>query len=1287
LLLAGAFAGMTLGTVAHAQVAFRSASSATQPIPTFRAANSASEAAALVPTFKSFVATLAAAATGGADPTVTLPAHAADDILLLATIVRSNTATVATPAGWTQIGTPTVRSTVATYQFFWKRAASGAETNPLINRTGTTGDVYAAVSVYQGAFASGDPWEVKGPVVTGTTDPSVITGITTLTANSLVVVAVAGEDNNNASIITTGTNPAAYTEHYIESATGADGVITFSEFVRTTAGATGNVSVNWDVAVPIGFGGIVLALRPVTQVLTITKPAGTVTNDVMIASFGFRANQPGLSTDIVITPPAGWTLVRRLDNPGPTDNGLAVYQKTAGAGEPANYTWGLTCIATCATNGFQAAQGGILSFYNVNTTTPVDVENGQPTAIGAQTTPSVITTVANAMLVASHSYATAGPWTPPPASGGDAAMTEAVDVLSGAQSTEMSYVLHAVAGATVGKQATPAPDDDVGNAHILALRPAQQSSISINKPAGTILNDVMIASIGFSPNTLTVTGVPAGWTLVNRVDNTNANANSLAVYRLAAGAAEPASYTWTFSAAGYLAGAILTFSGVDTANPLDTPEVKGGNCTQQGSCATATLSHATPSVTTTVANMMLVTSHTYSSAGTWTPPGGMTEPVNADVQHGNQSLGVNYVLQAAAGATGTKTATASTQADVGNAHILALKPVVTVPTPGSFNAFETSTAAGAITGVIKTKIAGSAFSLDVVAIASGAQQAGFTDAVIVELLGNNTLGVSLDAQNCPTSSTLVQTVAPNPTITGGRSTVNFAAVAESWRDVRVRVRWPTSSPTVTWCSTDNFAIRPNTLASFAVTDTDWQTTGTPGARALNLLTFAATTPTHKAGRPFSVRATAVNAAAATTTNYVGAPMATLSACGSAACTATFGALTLTTTFVAGQLTSDVASYDNVGSFSLQLVDSIFASVDAADTTGDCTAAGRYVCSATINVGRFVPDHFTVVLNTPVFTPACNSFTYIGQAFSYTTAPVITVTARDFAANPTTLYNTIGSWFRITSTSLTGKAYTAVTGGTPDTSGLPGTDPVILSSGAGVGTLTFGSGTGLFFTRTTPTAPASPYDADISLAINVIDADGVTYASNPSRFGTATAGNGIAFSDGNALTTNDKQMRFGRLVIRNVNGSQLVPLPVQVEAQYWSGAPTNAFITNAQDSCTSIASANDAMGSYTSNLSGSPTCETAISGGGTLSAGRKTLQLAAPGSGNNGSVDLAVNLGASASGNTCTTLGGAPVSATTANLPHLQGNWTGGAYNVNPSARATFGVFKGAEEVIFVRENF
>src|SRR3989344_1573515 len=262
---------------------------------------------------------------------------------------------------------------------------------------------------------------------------------------------------------------------------------------------------------------------------------------------------------------------------------------------------------------------------------------------------------------------------------------------------------------------------------------------------------------------------------------------------------------------------------------------------------------------------------------------------------------------------------------------VAIKPSGGGPVPpGAFNVFETSTAAAAITGVIKTKIAGSAFSLDVVAISGGAQDAGFTDPVTVELLGNNTLGVSLDANNCPTTSTLVQTVSPNPTITAGRSTVSFAVAANSWRDVRVRVRWPTASPTVTSCSTDNVAIRPNTLASFAVTDTDWQTTGTPGVRALTDVTFG--TVTHKAGRPLSVRATALNAAGtpAVTTNYTGAPTATLTACVGAACTATFGTLTLATTFAAGQLASDVASYNNTGSFGLQLVDSTFARVDASD---------------------------------------------------------------------------------------------------------------------------------------------------------------------------------------------------------------------------------------------------------------------------------------------------------------------------------------------------------------------
>jgi RHS repeat-associated protein len=82
-----------------------------------------------------------------------------------------------------------------------------------------------------------------------------------------------------------------------------------------------------------------------------------------------------------------------------------------------------------------------------------------------------------------------------------------------------------------------------------------------------------------------------------------------------------------------------------------------------------------------VANALLVTAHTFTTATTWSPPAGMTE--GFDVANlsfpvdGGQSIEANWALQAAAGATGMKTATAAgttNMQDWGNAHILALRP-------------------------------------------------------------------------------------------------------------------------------------------------------------------------------------------------------------------------------------------------------------------------------------------------------------------------------------------------------------------------------------------------------------------------------------------------------------------------------------------------------------------------------------------------------------------------------------------------------------------------------------
>ncbi|MCL6646476.1 MAG: hypothetical protein K6U88_16230, partial [Dehalococcoidia bacterium] len=99
------------------------------------------------------------------------------------------------------------------------------------------------------------------------------------------------------------------------------------------------------------------------------------------------------------------------------------------------------------------------------------------------------------------------------------------------------------------------------------------------------------------------------------------------------------------------------------------------------------------------------------------------------------------------------------------------------------------------------------------------------------------------------------------------------------------------------------------------------------------------------------------------------------------------------------------------------------------------------------------------------------------------------------------------------------------------------------------------------------------------------------------------------------------------------------------------------------------------------------CETAITAVGAFSSGRSTLVLAAPGSGNDGGVTLTARLGATGSGTTCTSVGGAPVAVSGANMLYLRGNWSGSGFGSDPAGRATFGVYRGSEEVIFIQENF
>lgn len=646
--------------------------------------------------------------------------------------------------------------------------------------------------------------------------------------------------------------------------------------------------------------------------------------------------------------------------------------------------------------------------------------------------------------------------------------------------------------------------------------------------------------------------------------------------------------------------------------------------------------------------------------------------------------------------------------------------------PGRFNTFENSTAAGAIVGNIFTKIAGPAFTLDVVALnlTKTAVLTTFTGAVKVELLNASDNSGALDANNCRNTWATIQTLAPNPAFVAadnGRKSVSFIE-NNAWKEVRIRVSYPaTGAASAIGCSTDNFAIRPNSL-NLSIKDTDWQTAGT--TRALNN-SGAIGGNVHKAGQPFTIRATGYNAAGtpAITSNYDGSPAVQSIACTLPTPTCINGTLTPGAwTAAGGTVTSTTVTYSEVGSFNLILQDSTFASVDTADGT-PATCAGYYVCSAATSVGRFVPDHFDVTgLITPTFKTfnaidaACSAgaaprrtFTYIGQPFGYVTPPQATIYARNASGTTTTNYS--GTLWKIAGTSSSSKdcltnpnicqfisswttvsgnsssvtesyAYTLTPASTPNwdnASAATAVATVTPDAGVniGTGTIVISASNTLAFLRST-TTPQAAFTANITDTVSVTDAsevgspviagNGTITTTTPLVFNGTVPGSGIDFDGGGVSSGNE--FRYGRLKLGNAHGSELLNLPIPIQTQYWNGT---SFVTNTVDNCTTLVANNIKLTTLPAGVSASL---------GVFASGIGSLTLSPPTTAAKVAVDLCVDLGTDPAGGTVC------AAATSANLPHLQGLWAPGtSYNNDPGARATFGVYKGANEFIYLRENY
>ena len=719
-----------------------------------------------------------------------------------------------------------------------------------------------------------------------------------------------------------------------------------------------------------------------------------------------------------------------------------------------------------------------------------------------------------------------------------------------------------------------------------------------------------------------------------------------------------------------------------------------------------------PSITATDAYFNVIASYAGTKALSYSgPTGSATYTTSVNFSSGQSTTTLTTSIATAQ----TTTLTVSDGAVTGPAS----SSFTVAPSVSAFNAFESTTAAGATTGIIKTKIAGSAFGIDVVALtASQTISSGFTGVVKVELVDSSSAG------SCTTFPT-IQTL-PNQTFAasdGGRHTVSGITEANAWKNARVRMSYPVASPTVISCSSDNFAIRPNALSAVLVTDQDMQTAGT--LRTLNNTALSGGV-VHKAGRPINIKATGQNAAGVTTTGYAGSPVAVLSQCaiGGGVCpaTASLGALTLGTwSASAGTVTTNTASYSEVGAFSLVLQDQHFADVDLADSS----VAERTVVSAPIDVGRFVPDHFIVTTGT--ITPrsdiaACSSssFSYMGEPFGVT----FQITAQNAAPANATTVNYSGNlaslnpanpgqlnFGAIDSTTPTpfAAAITAIsktnpgqvttttahgltTGSQVFVSGVNGmtavnnqlytvtvVDPTHFTLGvdtSGFGTYTSGGNA----SRLSVSASAGTWASGIVSVNATVALQRAVQPDGPFTnlmIGVAPqdADNVQALSfnlDADANGTNERvtlgatQLRFGRLSLKNAYGSEQLNLPVPIEAQFWNGS---YFTTNAQDACTSISSkSNVAFANYQGGINAGNMANPAnLQLGGAFVAGVGSLILTkpTPTPTSKGSVDVTINL-----------IG--------ENKTYLQGALTQRLFNQNPTSRATFGIYKGGP-IIYQRE--
>lgn len=248
--------------------------------------------------------TTAAPVFGGVGTAVTSglnwPAHAVGDVaLLFVETAGGETPTLTDPAGFVAVSNSpqaTGAGTAGTrLSVYWARASSTTMGGPTIG--GLTDHVYARILTYRGAVTTGDPWNISGGGVKAAASTSVsVSSVTTTVPNTLVVQAVARDNDSAAAAFSAQTNAnltGIAERHDAGTATGLGGGFAVWDGARAAAGATGLTTAT--VASSIN-AFLTIALRPAaTQPdhYELSLPAGTLaceTNTVTVTACADSSN-------------------------------------------------------------------------------------------------------------------------------------------------------------------------------------------------------------------------------------------------------------------------------------------------------------------------------------------------------------------------------------------------------------------------------------------------------------------------------------------------------------------------------------------------------------------------------------------------------------------------------------------------------------------------------------------------------------------------------------------------------------------------------------------------------------------------------------------------------------------------------------------------------------------------------------------------------------------------------------------------------------------------------------